>query len=51
MVIAAHLFLPDEKMTRNRPPGSSWPCQRPVLVLRGESGLVRSDGPFAAASC
>ena len=41
MVIAAHLFLPDEKMTRNKAAGVFLALSGSLfLVLRGESGLV-----------
>ena len=41
MVIAAHLFLPDEKMTRNKAAGVTLALSGSLfLVLRGESGLA-----------
>jgi drug/metabolite transporter (DMT)-like permease len=41
MVVAAHLFLPDEKMTRNKAAGVILALSGSLfLVLRGESGLV-----------
>ncbi len=41
MVVAAHLFLPDEKMTRNKVAGVVLALSGSLfLVLRGESGLA-----------
>ena len=41
MVVAAHLFLPDEKMTRNKVAGVILALSGSLfLVLRGESGLA-----------
>jgi drug/metabolite transporter (DMT)-like permease len=41
MVVAAHLFLPDERMTRNKAAGVILALSGSLfLVLRGESGLV-----------